>query len=322
MDVLRAEQPRALSRRRVFLAHIVKGGHELQVHALEDWMEKGYQAFAVMEKHLAANDFFAAGHYTIADIALDGYTHLAHECDFALDEFPCDPRLAQPRRRSARPRADGLAPDGQDRRGGRMSLSGVPPERSQLSSHRLRCSHDQRRALRRRSCGSHCGMSSGPRSTGPPTHPQRRRGLALVLPARDGRCGARRHHPRSARRRVRSDGGSRGSRTARTRLSYSKRMRDQLLRRDGEIHRQRRGTLADERGARARMVAPRAEGLNSYLHVGSSGRARVLPATGFRPFTRQIEIVDDPRLTGILPRTAAPQVPIIEVQGLRFTPLP
>jgi GNAT superfamily N-acetyltransferase len=34
--------------------------------------------------------------------------------------------------------------------------------------------------------------------------------------------------------------------------------------------------------------------------------------TGFRPFTRQIEIVDDPRLTGILPRTAAPHVPIIE----------
>jgi GNAT superfamily N-acetyltransferase len=34
--------------------------------------------------------------------------------------------------------------------------------------------------------------------------------------------------------------------------------------------------------------------------------------TGFRPFARQIEIVDDPRLTGILPRTAAPHVPIIE----------
>ena len=35
--------------------------------------------------------------------------------------------------------------------------------------------------------------------------------------------------------------------------------------------------------------------------------------TGFRPFARQIEIVDDPRLTGVLPRTAAPQVPIIEL---------
>ena len=26
--------------------------------------------------------------YTIADIALYGYTHLAHECDFELDAFP------------------------------------------------------------------------------------------------------------------------------------------------------------------------------------------------------------------------------------------
>ena len=34
--------------------------------------------------------------------------------------------------------------------------------------------------------------------------------------------------------------------------------------------------------------------------------------TGFRPCRRQIEIVDDPRLAGVLPRTAAPHLPIIE----------
>ena len=33
--------------------------------------------------------------------------------------------------------------------------------------------------------------------------------------------------------------------------------------------------------------------------------------SGFRPFRRQIEIVDDPRLAGILPLTAAPHVPVI-----------
>ncbi len=33
--------------------------------------------------------------------------------------------------------------------------------------------------------------------------------------------------------------------------------------------------------------------------------------SGFRPFRRQIEIADDPRLTGVLPETAAPHVPII-----------
>ncbi|MCK1357905.1 GNAT family N-acetyltransferase [Bradyrhizobium sp. 199] len=34
--------------------------------------------------------------------------------------------------------------------------------------------------------------------------------------------------------------------------------------------------------------------------------------SGFRPFRRQIEIADDPRLDGTLPRTAAKHVPIIE----------
>ena len=37
--------------------------------------------------------------------------------------------------------------------------------------------------------------------------------------------------------------------------------------------------------------------------------------SGFTPFRRQIEVVDDPRLTGVLPMTAAPQVPIITRRG-------
>jgi GNAT superfamily N-acetyltransferase len=36
---------------------------------------------------------------------------------------------------------------------------------------------------------------------------------------------------------------------------------------------------------------------------------------GFRPFRRQIEIADDPRLTGAAPRAAARHVPIIEKPG-------
>ena len=55
---------------RVLLAHHGQGGRELQTHALEDWMEKGYQAFGVMEKHLAANDSLPLVTTRIADIAL------------------------------------------------------------------------------------------------------------------------------------------------------------------------------------------------------------------------------------------------------------
>jgi glutathione S-transferase len=71
-----------------FWLTLVKGGRELQSHALEDWMQEGYRALGVMEKHLATRRFFAADRYSIADIALYAYTHLAHQCDYDLAGFP------------------------------------------------------------------------------------------------------------------------------------------------------------------------------------------------------------------------------------------
>jgi len=71
-----------------FWLALIKGGRELQTHALEDWMEQGYGALGVMEKHLSRHRYFAAGRYTIADIALYAYSHVAHLCDFDLTSFP------------------------------------------------------------------------------------------------------------------------------------------------------------------------------------------------------------------------------------------
>lgn len=34
--------------------------------------------------------------------------------------------------------------------------------------------------------------------------------------------------------------------------------------------------------------------------------------SGFRPFRRQVEVLDDPRLTGLAPRDAAPHIPLID----------
>jgi glutathione S-transferase len=75
-----------------FWLALVKGGRELQQHALEDWMEQGYRALRIMEDHLRRHRYFAAGHFTVADIALYAYTHLAGECDYDLSAFPavCD----------------------------------------------------------------------------------------------------------------------------------------------------------------------------------------------------------------------------------------
>src|ERR1700733_5617867 len=71
-----------------FWLTLVKGGRDLQVHALEDWMEEGHRALGVMEKHIALHDFFVADRYTVADIALYAYTHVAHLCDFDLTPYP------------------------------------------------------------------------------------------------------------------------------------------------------------------------------------------------------------------------------------------
>jgi glutathione S-transferase len=71
-----------------FWLALIKGGRELQTYALEDWMEQGHRALGVMEKHLTTHDYFVDGRYTIADIALYAYSHLAHECDFDLAPYP------------------------------------------------------------------------------------------------------------------------------------------------------------------------------------------------------------------------------------------
>jgi glutathione S-transferase len=47
----------------------------------------GYAALNVMERHLEKHDFFAANKYTIADIALYAYTHVAEEGGFDLTEY-------------------------------------------------------------------------------------------------------------------------------------------------------------------------------------------------------------------------------------------
>jgi glutathione S-transferase len=71
-----------------FWLELVRGGRELQQHALDEWMEEGFRALRVMDIHLQSHRYFAAERYTIADIALYAHTHLAPTCDFDLTPFP------------------------------------------------------------------------------------------------------------------------------------------------------------------------------------------------------------------------------------------
>jgi glutathione S-transferase len=56
--------------------------------ALEARQKRGYDALGVMEEHLERNDYFVGGRYSVADITLYAYTHVADEGGFDLDGFP------------------------------------------------------------------------------------------------------------------------------------------------------------------------------------------------------------------------------------------
>lgn len=56
--------------------------------ALNQKRAGGEAALRVMERHLTEHQFFVAERYTIADIALFAYTHVANEGGFDLSEFP------------------------------------------------------------------------------------------------------------------------------------------------------------------------------------------------------------------------------------------
>lgn len=62
----------------------------------------GYAALQVMEKHLSTRDFFVGNKYSIADIGLFAYTHVAEEGRFDLSRFPAI--LAWIERVKARPK--------------------------------------------------------------------------------------------------------------------------------------------------------------------------------------------------------------------------
>jgi len=48
----------------------------------------GYAALEAMERHLAARPYLVADRFTIADIALYAYTHVAHEAGFEMSGYP------------------------------------------------------------------------------------------------------------------------------------------------------------------------------------------------------------------------------------------
>jgi len=69
-----------------FWAHT--GASEAHRDELPGRMQQGRAALGVMESHLATRSFFVGERYTVADIALYAYTHVAPEGGYDLSPYP------------------------------------------------------------------------------------------------------------------------------------------------------------------------------------------------------------------------------------------
>lgn len=76
----------AVARR--WLAYETKEALEPKKHLVPEWHAKGNAALRIMEKRLAEHDWLAGDAYSIADIALYAYTHVAGEGGFQLERYP------------------------------------------------------------------------------------------------------------------------------------------------------------------------------------------------------------------------------------------
>jgi glutathione S-transferase len=75
----------AVARNWLFLT---PGGREQMAHRIEEWQVKGHKALGVMEARLASHDFLAGPAFSVADIALYAYTHVAEDADYDLARYP------------------------------------------------------------------------------------------------------------------------------------------------------------------------------------------------------------------------------------------
>jgi len=76
----------AVARR--WIAYEPKEAFENKRALVPEWHAKGNTALQIMDRHLNGHEWLAGGQYSIADIALYGYTHCAEEGGFELQRYP------------------------------------------------------------------------------------------------------------------------------------------------------------------------------------------------------------------------------------------
>ena len=67
---------------------LFSGRPEAFADRLEERTAAGYRALDALERHLDGRDWLVGSGFTLADIALYAYTHVAHEGGFELERYP------------------------------------------------------------------------------------------------------------------------------------------------------------------------------------------------------------------------------------------
>jgi len=71
-----------------FFTHIVPAQRDAHAAQIPGWLDAGHAGLALLDRHLAAREWVTDHGYSVADIAVYGYTHLAGEGGFDLGRFP------------------------------------------------------------------------------------------------------------------------------------------------------------------------------------------------------------------------------------------
>lgn len=70
-----------------FFTYIVPEMQDEHKDMIPVWRERGNQGLTVLDNYLEKNDFVTEDGYSVADIAVYGYTHLANEGGFDLNQY-------------------------------------------------------------------------------------------------------------------------------------------------------------------------------------------------------------------------------------------
>lgn len=71
-----------------FFTHIVPHLRDAHAADIPRWLDAGHKGLAVLDAHLASRHWITDHGYSVADVAVYGYTHLAGEGGFELARFP------------------------------------------------------------------------------------------------------------------------------------------------------------------------------------------------------------------------------------------